>query len=34
VVAEAAHGFLQFPLTVSERELVAQEEYLAKAVTD
>jgi acetyl esterase len=33
VVAEAAHGFLQFPLTVTERELVAQEEYLAKAVT-
>jgi acetyl esterase/lipase len=34
VVAEAAHGFPQFPLAVSERELVAQEEYLAKAVAD
>jgi acetyl esterase len=32
VVAEAAHGFVQFPLTVAERELAAQEEYLAKAV--
>ncbi|MDN3356214.1 alpha/beta hydrolase [Actinomadura sp. DC4] len=32
VVAEAAHGFLQFPLKVAERELAAQEEYLAKAV--
>jgi acetyl esterase len=34
VVAEAAHGFPQFPLTVSERELIAQEEFLAKAVAD
>jgi acetyl esterase/lipase len=34
VVAEAAHGFLQFPLKVAERELAAQEEYLAKAVAD
>jgi acetyl esterase/lipase len=32
VVAEAAHGFLQFPLEITERELAAQEEYLAKAV--
>jgi len=34
VVAEAAHGFLQFPLKVAERELAAQEEYIAKAVAD
>jgi acetyl esterase/lipase len=34
VVAEAAHGFPEFPLTVAERELAAQEEYLAKAVSD
>jgi acetyl esterase/lipase len=33
VVAEAAHGFLQFPLEVGERELTAQEEFLAKSVT-
>jgi acetyl esterase len=32
VVAEAAHGFVQFPLESSDRELAAQEEYLAKAV--
>jgi acetyl esterase len=32
VVAEAAHGFLQFPLEIAERELAAQEEYIAKAV--
>jgi acetyl esterase/lipase len=34
VVAEAAHGFVQFPLKVAERELAAQEEYIAKAVAD
>jgi acetyl esterase/lipase len=34
VVAEAAHGFVSFPLTVAERELAAQAEYLAKAVAD
>jgi len=34
VVAEAAHGFVQFPLKVAERELAAQEEYVAKAVAD
>jgi acetyl esterase/lipase len=34
VVAEAAHGFPQFPLTIAERELTAQAEYLAKAVAD
>jgi acetyl esterase len=34
VVAEAAHGFLQFPLTIAERELARQEEYLAKAIAD
>lgn len=34
VIAEAAHGFLQFPLDITERELSAQEEYLAKAVAD
>jgi acetyl esterase len=33
VVAEAAHGFVQFPITVAERELTAQARYLAKAVT-
>jgi acetyl esterase len=32
VVAEALHGFPQFPITVAERELAAQEEYIAKAV--
>ncbi|MGH3378240.1 MAG: alpha/beta hydrolase [Actinoallomurus sp.] len=32
VVAEAAHGFLQFPLEITERELAAQEDYIAKAV--
>jgi acetyl esterase/lipase len=32
VVAEAAHGFLQFPLEITERELAAQEEFVAKAV--
>lgn len=32
VVAEAAHGFVQFPLEVAERELAAQEEYIAKAL--
>ncbi len=32
VVAEAAHGFLQFPIKVAEREFAAQEEFLAKAV--
>jgi acetyl esterase/lipase len=34
VIAEAAHGFLQFPLDITERELSAQEEYLAKAIAD
>ncbi|GLY87073.1 alpha/beta hydrolase [Actinoallomurus iriomotensis] len=34
VIAEAPHGFLSFPLTVAERELAAQAEYLAKAVAD
>ena len=33
VVAEAAHGFLQFPLEVAERELTRQMEYVAEAVT-
>jgi acetyl esterase len=33
VVAEAVHGFLQYPLKVAERELAAQEEYIAKAVS-
>jgi acetyl esterase len=33
VIAEAAHGFLQFPLEVTKRELAAQEEYLTRAVT-
>jgi acetyl esterase len=32
VIAEAAHGFLQFPLEVTERELAAQEEFVAKAI--
>jgi acetyl esterase len=32
VIAEAAHGFVQFPLDVSERELAAQEEFVAKAI--
>jgi hypothetical protein len=34
VVAEAAHGFPQFPITVAERELTEQTRFLAKAVTD
>jgi acetyl esterase/lipase len=34
VVAEAAHGFVQFPLKVAERELAAQEEHIAKTVAD
>ena len=33
VVAEAAHGFIQFPLEVAERELTAQEEFVAKSIT-
>jgi acetyl esterase len=33
VVAEAAHGFLSFPLKIADRELTAQEEYIAKAVS-
>lgn len=33
VVAEAVHGFLQYPLKVAERELAAQEEYIAKSVS-
>lgn len=32
VVAEAAHGFLQFPLEVTERELTAQEEFVAASI--
>jgi acetyl esterase/lipase len=32
VIAEAAHGFLQFPLEVSERELTRQEKFVAGAV--
>jgi acetyl esterase/lipase len=34
VVAEASHGFSQYPLTIAERELAAQGEYLAKAVAE
>ena len=32
VVAEAAHGFLQFPPEVTERELTAQEEFVAASI--
>lgn len=32
VIAEAAHGFLQFPLEITERELARQEEFVANAV--
>jgi acetyl esterase/lipase len=32
IIAEAAHGFLQFPLEVSERELTRQEQFVAGAV--
>jgi acetyl esterase len=32
VVAEAAHGFPQYPLEVSQRELMRQEEFVAKSV--
>jgi acetyl esterase len=34
VIDEAAHGFLHFPLEITERELTRQEEYLAKAIAD
>lgn len=32
VVAEAAHGFVQFPIEVADRELAAQEEFVAKSI--
>jgi acetyl esterase len=32
VVAEAVHGFLAYPIAVAERELAAQEEYIATSV--
>lgn len=32
VVAEAPHGFVGFPLTVAERELARQREYVARAI--
>jgi acetyl esterase len=33
VIAEAPHGFLGFPITIAERELARQEEYIGRAVT-
>jgi acetyl esterase len=32
VVEEAAHGFVQFPLEITERELAAQERFVAKTI--
>lgn len=33
VVAEAVHGFLQYPLTIAERELARQAEFIGDALT-
>ena len=32
VVAEAPHGFTGFPITVAERELIRQYEFVAEAI--